>query len=86
LGWISLRRIWKESCSKIQIHQPCNETCSGSGSDINRNDEDEDKDKDGGIVKYVAPEDMEASEENISALVKSFLAGEEYDTELIIEA
>jgi hypothetical protein len=105
-GWTSFRRIWKESCPKIQICQPCNDTCgecsifqnafryrqahqksttaSDSDSDSNIDNEDE-YDDNGGIVKDVIPEEMEASEENISVLAKSFLAGEEYGTGLIIE-
>jgi hypothetical protein len=54
-----------------QSHQKST-TASDSDSDSNINDE----------YAY----DMEASEENVSALTKSFLAGEEYDTEVIIEA
>jgi hypothetical protein len=36
-------------------------------------------------MKDITPQAMEVTEENISALAKSFLAEEEYDTELIIE-
>jgi hypothetical protein len=51
----------------------------------NSDDEDE-YDDDAGIVKEATPEEMEASEENVSALAKIFLSGEEYDNILIIEA
>jgi hypothetical protein len=27
VGWTSFRQIWKESCTKIQIRQPCSGTC-----------------------------------------------------------
>jgi hypothetical protein len=40
----------------------------------------------GGIAKGITLQEMEKPEDNTNAPTKSFLAGEEYENELIIEA
>jgi hypothetical protein len=100
VGWTSFRSICKESCSKIRICAPCNDTCGvcsifrnalryrqscqkstndidpDINSDINSDSNSEDNDD----------FDIKAVEDNSSALANSFLSGEDYSTEVIIEA